>query len=162
MLRRAVVLAVIVAGLGGCGGGSVTPQATPAMGAMSPEEAVQIFLAAAQEAQAAKQAGDFTEAGRAYERMAAVFGTKDGSIRNAYSSQEVRDRMVVLAACLRPVEFRIVTQSDPAARSGGETLVTAEIKRDEDMLTLPFRCVFGRGDQWFIEQIHLSLSSFSC
>jgi len=27
---------------------------------------------------------------------------------------------------------------------------------------LPFNCVLGRGDRWYIEQIQLSGSSFTC
>jgi hypothetical protein len=153
----AVVLLTLL-GLSGCAGGTARLEVPE--GAASPEEAVEVFLSAAQEAVQARRAGTFTEAERAYERMASVFGTEHGSIQRAYSAQEVRDRMIVLAACLRPSSFRVITQPDPAAWSARRTTVTVELTRGTESAALPFRVVLGRGDRWFIEQI--DLSSFAC
>jgi hypothetical protein len=91
-----------------------------------------------------------------------VFGTEHGSISRAYPEQEVRDRMIVLAACIRPVTFRIRSQPDFSARDRGETLVTAEIARTPTNVTLPFRVVIATDDRWYIEQIVLSLQTFEC
>ena len=112
------------------------------------------------ESQRSKQAGEYTEADIAYDRMAAVFGTEDGSIRRSFSNEEVRNRMIVLAACFRPTSYRIITQPDPQAWTRKQTTVTVQLERREGPLTLPFRCVLGRDDRWFIEQIEMS--QFRC
>jgi hypothetical protein len=70
--------------------------------------------------------------------------------------------MIVLAACIRPVAFRITSQPDFSARDRGETLVTAEIARTPTNVTLPFRVILARDDRWYIEQIILSLQTFEC
>jgi len=159
---RVAVLVGILAGVIGCGGGGPAPTATPTVGASSPEEAIELFLAGARDAQNAKAAGEHGAAGRAYDQMAGVFGTQQGSITRSYPAQEVRDRMVVLAACLRPESFRIVTQPDPDAARRKQTVISVQLRRDGGQLSLPFNCVLGRGDRWYIEQIQLSGSSFTC
>ncbi len=156
------VLAAVLVGLVGCGGGGGTSSIDVPVGAATPEEAVEAFLSAAKEAQEAKAAGEFERVRVAYQRMAAVFGTDQGSISRAYPEQEVTDRMIVLAACLRPVSFRITSQPDFSARERGESLVTAEIARTPTNVTLPFRVVLARDDRWYIEQIILSLQTFEC
>lgn len=159
---RVAVLAAVLVGLGGCGGGGGTSYINVPVGAATPEEAVETFLNAAKEAQEAKAEGQFERVRVAYETMAAVFGTEQGSISRAYPEQEVRDRMIVLAACIRPVTFRIRSQPDFSARDRGETLVTAEIARTPTNVTLPFRVILARDDRWYIEQIILSLQTFEC
>lgn len=159
---RVAVLAAVLVGLGGCGSGGGSSSLTVPVGAATPEEAVETFLSAAKEAQEARAEGEFEVVRLGYERMAAVFGTEDGSISRAYSEQEVRDRMIVLAACLRPVNFRITSQPDFSARDRGETTVTAEIARTPANMSLPFRVVLAKDDRWYIEQIVLSLQTFVC
>lgn len=159
-MGKRLVMGALLIGLGACSGGGTTVEGIT--GAGSPEASVEAFLSAAREAQQAKAAGEFTQADRAYERMASVFGTRNGSIRKAYPASEVHDRMVILAACLRPTTFRIVSQPDPQARANGQTIVTAELIRDSEALTLPFRTVLASGDRWFVEQIQLDQSSFTC
>lgn len=156
--HRTVAAVVTLLGLGGCAGGAARLDVPE--GAASPEEAVEVFVSAAREAVQARRAGIFTDAERAYERMAAVFGTEQGSIQRALSAQEVRDRMVVLAACLRPTSFRFITQPDAGAWRARRTMVTIELTRETEVVALPFRVVLGRGERWFIEQI--DLSSFAC
>ncbi|UCC73138.1 MAG: hypothetical protein JSV86_00815 [Gemmatimonadota bacterium] len=158
---RVAVLAAVLVGLGGCGGGGTSSLDVP-VGAATPEEAVETFLNAAKEAQEAKDAGQFEQSRRAYARMAAVFGSEEGSISKAYPEQEVRDRMIVLAACFRPVNFRITSQPDLMARERGETVVTADIARAPENVTLPFTVVRARDDRWYIVQVHLSLQTFTC
>lgn len=162
MADRVAVLAAVLVGLGGCSGGGGSSSLTVPVGAATPEEAVETFLNAAKEAQEAKAEGEFEVVRLAYERMAAVFGTEDGSISKAYSEQEVRDRMIVLAACLRPVSFRIRSQPDFSAADRGETVVTAEIARAPANVTLPFRVVLAGDGRWYIEQIVLSMQTFEC
>ncbi|UCC82368.1 MAG: hypothetical protein JSW46_15480 [Gemmatimonadota bacterium] len=159
---RVAVLAAVLVGLVGCGGGGSTSSLDVPVGAATPEEAVEAFLSAAKQAQEAKAAGEFEQVRVAYQRMAAVFGTDQGSISRAYPEQEVTDRMIVLAACLRPVSFRITSQPDFSARERGESLVTAEIARTPTNVTLPFRVVLARDDHWYIEQIILTLQTFEC
>lgn len=140
----------------GCSGGgrSISPEIRE--GSASPEQAVETFLSAATEAQRARTAGEFTTADRAYERMAGVFGTEEGSVYRTLSAEEVRSRMLVLAACIRPSTFRIITQPDPQAWRNRTTVVTVEVTRPQGTINLPFRLVLGRGDQWFIGQIDVS------
>ncbi len=155
--------AAVVLGLCGCGGGGGGSSNIPMTeGASSPEAAVEIFLSSAGEAQQAKLAGDLPRARDGYERMGAVFGTEDGSIFHSYANDEVMDRMIVLAACLRPIAYRIISRPDPDAWRRKETLVTAELSRDGVTLSLPFRTVLGPDDRWFVEQIHLETGSFAC
>lgn len=161
-MGKRVMTAALLSGLAACGGGGGQTTIDVVTGAASPEGSVESFLSAAREAQVAKATGEFTQADRAYERMASVFGTRDGSILGTYPAREVHDRMVVLAACLRPTTYRIVSQPDPAAWENKQTVVTVELVRDSEPLTLPFRVVLGRGDRWFVEQIQLNLSSFTC
>ena len=125
-------------------------------GAASPEQAVETFLDAVTESQRAKAAGEFTEADEAYERMASVFGTEKGSISRSFSAEEVRNRMLVLAACFRPTAYRIITQPDPRAWQAKQTTVTVELRRGRETLTLPFRVILGKDERWFIEQIEVS------
>jgi hypothetical protein len=156
-----VVVAAFLLGIAGCGGvgGGHASMRVPE-GASSPEQAVEAFLTAAGDAQRSKAASEFTEADRAYERMAAVFGTERGSIRRSFSAEDVRNRMLVLAACLRPASFRLVSQQDPRAWRAKHTTITAQIDRGRGTLTLPFKVILGRGERWFIEQI--DVSTISC
>jgi hypothetical protein len=147
--------ATVLAGCAGGGGSLDTPE-----GAVTPEEAVETFMTAAQTAKRARDRGALTEADQAYDRMAAVFGTESGSIRRSRSAEDVRSRMIVLSACLRPASFRIVSRGDVQARGRDRVVVTVELTRERRTHTLPFRVIRGRGDQWFIEQIELG--SFSC
>ncbi len=157
-VERVVVGAVVLA-LFGCGGAR-NPALSVPEGAASAEQAVETFLSAVQAAQRARAAGEFTEADRAYERMAAVFGTERGSIQRSFSAEEVRNRMLVLAACLRPTSYRIISAPDPQAFRAKRAQVTVELRRGAETATLPFRLVYGRGERWFIDQI--DVSSFSC
>jgi hypothetical protein len=129
-------------------------------GESSPETAVETFLFGAKEANDARGAGEFTVADRAYERMAGVFGTENGSISRSQPAEEVRNRMLVLSACLRPIEFTIVSHSDPDAWQKKQTVVTVNLARDVGGSTLPFTVTLGRGDRWYVERI--DLSSFAC
>jgi len=117
---------------------------------------VEVFLSAATEAQRAKNGGEYTVADRAYERMAGVFGTEEGSIHRSMSAEEMRSRMLVLAACIRPTTFRIISQPDPRAWQAKSTVVTVEVTRPQGRINLPFRLVLGRGEQWYILQIDVS------
>lgn len=154
------MMAAALVGLVGCGGGSTSIDGPT--GGSSPEQAVEVFLTAAQEGARSIRAGNMSEADRAYERMAAVFGTEGGSIRRSHPAGEVRDRMIVLAGCLRPDQFRIIGSPDPQARSNKRTTVTVELRRDNRTVNLPFKLVLGRDDRWFIEQIDLTAASFAC
>ena len=153
-----VVAATVLLGLSGCGGssGSSTMGMDLPEGAASPEQAVETFLDAVMESQRAKAAGEFTEADEAYERMASVFGTEEGSISRSYTHDEVYNRMLVLAACFRPSAYRIITQPDPRAWQAKQTSVTVEIRRGQEAISLPFRVVLGKNERWFIEQIDVS------
>lgn len=154
-MHRVAVAAAFLLMLGGCsGGGSVSPESPE--GAASPEQAVEVFLSSATEAQRAKAGGEFTAADQAYERMASVFGTERGSIRRSFSAEEVRSRMLVLAACMRPAVFRILSQPDPQAWQNKSTVVSVEVNRGGDVITVPFRVILGRGEKWFIVQIDVS------
>ena len=154
-----VVTTVALGALIGCAGRSAGIEGPT--GGSSPEKAVEAFLVASQEAVRAQRAGEVTQADRAYERMAAVFGTESGSISRAYPADEVRSRMIVLSSCLRPDNFRVTSGPDPRALASGRTTVTVELQRGTDTMTIPFRLVRGRDDRWFIEQIDLA-STFSC
>ncbi len=157
--RTAVAAVAVLFGLVGCGGsGGGRTAAGPEVpeGGSSPEQTVEAFLDAVIAAQASKAAGELTDADRAYERMAAVFGTDEGSIRRSFDADEVHNRMLVLAACLRPASYRIITQPNPDAWRAKQTTVTVDLVRGADTLTLPFRLVLGRGERWFIEQIEIS------
>jgi hypothetical protein len=123
------VLVAVAGWLTGCGGGTSagTGGASPvAEGESSPETAVETFLFAAKEGLEARLAGEFTVADRAYEKMAAVFGTENGSIRRSYDASEVRDRMIVLSSCLRPAQFTIISHPDPNAWQKKVTVVTVD------------------------------------
>ncbi len=154
-----VVVGAVALSLISCGGAR-SPSLEMPEGAASPEQSVETFLAGVSEAKRARAAGEFTEADRAYERMASVFGTERGSIHRSFSAEEVRSRMLVLAACLRPTSYRIISAPDPQAFRAKRAQVTVELKRGTEVSTLPFRLVYGRGERWFIEQI--DVSSFSC
>jgi hypothetical protein len=146
----------------GCSGGGTPAGVSPSVpeGESSPETAVETFLFSAKEAFEARQAGEFTVADRAYQKMAAVFGTENGSISRSYPASEVRDRMIVLSACLRPVQFTLVSHSDPEAWQRKTTVVTVELVRDVGRSTMPFHLVVGRGDRWFVDRI--DLTEFAC
>lgn len=155
---RWVMMTAALLGLTGCSGGSARPEMPE--GAANPEEAVDVFLKSSQDALLARRNGNLSEADRAYERMAAVFGTENGSIFRSHPADDVRSRMIVLAACLRPIGFRILSQFDPQAQRSGRTSVTVELTRGRETMNLPFFVVKGRQERWFIEQIEVS--SFSC
>ena len=161
MLEARTAVAVIF-GLAMTGCGGAAPSAGPEVpeGAPTAEQAVEIFLKSAQEAKGARERGELGAADQAYARMAAVFGTDDGSIRRAYPAGEVRSRMIVLSACLRPISFRISSQGVMRSQTEGRTVVTVDLERDDGTHTLPFRLVRGRAGRWFIEQIEFG--SFAC
>ena len=156
-VKRLWLVAAIAFGLGGCGsGGANTTPPGVAEGGLSPEQTVETFLVGATDAMRYRAVGNFTDADRAYERMAAVFGTERGSVHRTMSAEEVRNRMIVLSACLRPASHRIIAESDFASRQSGQASVTVELSRGKDTLTLPFRIVIGPEDRWFIDRIDLS------
>ena len=68
--------------------------------------------------------------------------------------------MIVLSACLRPLEFTLVSHSDPEAWQRKATVVTVELVRDVGRSILPFNLVLGRGDRWFVDRIELT--EFAC
>ncbi len=144
-------------GLGGCGGGA--PELELPEGAATPTEAVETFLNAARDAVQARQTGEVEQAEQALLRMAAVFGTENGTIQRSYSQEEVRNRMIVLSACLRPSEFRLISRYEPDS-SRRRADISVELTRGQNTSTLPFHLVRGRGDRWFIERV--DLSTFSC
>lgn len=158
---RKALVAMMGLALTGCGGG-VSRSAAPEVpeGAPTAQRAVEVFLKGAQDGKAARDSGELGAADQAYARMAAVFGTESGSIRRSYSAEEVRNRMIVLSACLRPVSFRISSQGDVGSQGRGESVVTVDLERDDGHHTLPFRLVRGREDRWFITRIELG--SFAC
>ena len=158
--ERWVVMTAGLLLLAGCGGGFRTVDLPE--GAAAPDEAVNVFLKSAQAAVLGRRSGNLVEAERAYERMAVVFGTERGSIYRSRSRKEVRSRMLVLAACLRPTSFRIVSNLDPDAQRLGNTMVSVELQRGQQTMLLPFSIVKGRQERWFIDQIHLQESSFAC
>lgn len=157
---RWVVMTGALFGLVGCSGGSGAPELPE--GASAAREAVDVFLKSSQTALLSRQSGNLAEADRAYKRMAAVFGTDEGSINRSRSSSDVRSRMIVLAACLRPTSFEIISALDPDAHRLGATTVSVEIVRGEETITLPFSVIRGPQDRWFIEQIQIEASSFAC
>lgn len=158
MDERAVVTAGLLLALGGCGGGSSSLEVPE--GAATPDQAVEVFMRSAQEANNFKTAGELASADQAYERMAGVFGTERGSIKRSFSKEEVHDRMVVLAACLRPTAFRKLSQLDPRAGRTGSTTVSVELTRGDESVTLAFSVIRGRAERWFVERI--DLTNFSC
>lgn len=156
--ERWVVMAALL--LAGCGGGPGTVELPE--GAAAPAEAVDVFLKSAQAALRERGSGNLTEADRAYEQMAAVFGTEQGSMYRSRSRDEVRSRMIVMAACLRPTSFRIISDLDPNAHRMGKTTVTVELTRGDQAMNLPFSVVRGGQQRWFIDQIQIQESSFVC
>lgn len=158
MDRRVVMVVATLIGLGGCSGG--TAEITVPEGAPSPDEAVDVFVRAAQEARGFRAVGELAAADRSYERMAGVFGTKKGSILRSYPANEVRDRMIFLAACLRPDSFRKLSQIDPRSGKTGTTTVTIELVRGDESRQLSFRVTRGREDRWFVNQI--DFTDFLC
>ena len=154
-----IAAAVAAAWLAGCGA-AARPSPGTTEGATSPETAVETFLAAAQDAILSRQAGEFTAADRGYEKMTSVFGTENGSISRAFSAEDVRSRMIVLSACLRPRSYSVTSTPDPQAWENKRTTVSIVLTRDVGDSRLAFSLVLGRGDRWFIERI--DLSEFAC
>ncbi len=159
MDERAVVIAGLLLALGGCGGGGSSSLDVPE-GAATPDQAVEVFMRSALEANNFKASGELAAADLAYERMAGVFGTEKGSIKRSFPNQEVRDRMVVLTACFRPTAFRKLSQLDPRAGQTGTTTVTVQLVRGSELIRLAFTVVRGRAERWFVERI--DLTNFTC
>lgn len=154
-----VASALLLGGCGGGGGGGTTTINVPE-GSVSPDQAVEVFMQSAQQAVNFRAVGELAAADKAYDRMAGVFGTENGSISRSFPAQEVRDRMIVIAACLRPDAYRRLSQLDPDAQRVGSTTVSVELIRGTQKTMLPFKLVLGRGDRWFVTQV--DFSTFTC
>ena len=140
--RRAIAgiaVPVLALALSGCAssGGELPVDST--YGAASAEDAVRLFLDAAQVQE--------------YSRMRELFGTRDGPAERKWGVQDVEQRMIVLSGMLlhesyslRPLELGYLGENQRSfvARITGTRYGT---------VTLPITMIQAKNGRWFVEQL---------
>ena len=85
--------------------------------------------------------------------MAALFGTRDGSIARTWSQQEIDDRMVLFASVLRHTDYTIASEQLVAGRRDEATQLNVQMVIRSDTVMVPFTLVRTAQQNWLIEQI---------
>jgi hypothetical protein len=85
--------------------------------------------------------------------MAALFGTREGSINRLWSRREADDRMFLLASLLRHTDYRIEAEQVVPGRREEATQFTVRLQVAQGSVPVPFTLVQSRGQLWLIEQI---------
>jgi hypothetical protein len=85
--------------------------------------------------------------------MAALFGTKEGSVARSWSRKEIDDRMFLLASLLRHSDYSISAEQIVPGRRDVATQYTVSLVLQQGPVQVPFTMVRFGDNQWIIEQI---------
>jgi Lhr-like helicase len=85
--------------------------------------------------------------------MAALFGTRDGSVTRTWSRKEVDERMLVFANLLRHTDYTIASEQLVAGRREEATQLNVRMVIRGDTLQVPFILVRTSDQNWLIEDI---------
>jgi hypothetical protein len=85
--------------------------------------------------------------------MAALFGTREGSVARSWSRKEIDDRMFLLASLLRHSDYTISAEQIVPGRRDVATQYTVSLVLQQGPVQVPFTMVRFGSDQWIIEQI---------
>lgn len=86
--------------------------------------------------------------------MAALFGTRDGSIARQWTRREVDDRMFLLASLLRHTDYQIEAEHIVPGRRQEATQFSVRMRVAQGAVVVPFTLVLTqRSPQWLIEEI---------
>jgi hypothetical protein len=86
--------------------------------------------------------------------MAALFGTRDGSITRSWNRREIDDRMFLLASLLRHSDYRIESEQIVPGRRDEATQFNVQLVVAQGPVSVPFTLVqTARGGQWLIELV---------
>ena len=137
MQRRTFLTAATLALLAaGCTSSSVVPG--PAQ-AVAPTLIVEQFLRAV-------NAGDL-------DTMARLFGTREGSITERDSREQVDNRMFAIASVLRHEDYRIEGEQIVPGRRDEATQLLVRLTFPDRDVVVPFTMVITDDRTWMIEQI---------
>lgn len=137
MQRRTFLTAATLALLAaGCTSSSVVPG--PAQ-AVAPTLIVEQFLRAV-------NAGDL-------DTMARLFGTREGSITERDSREQVDNRMFAIASVLRHDDYRIEGEQIVPGRRDEATQLLVRLTFPDRDVVVPFTMVITDDRTWMIEQI---------
>lgn len=84
--------------------------------------------------------------------MAALFGTRDGSITRTWSQREQDERMFLLASLLRHSDYAVVGEQIVPGRRDEATQLNVRVNVASGPVQVPFTMVRARG-QWLVEQV---------
>ncbi|MEJ2216327.1 MAG: hypothetical protein P8099_06900 [Gemmatimonadota bacterium] len=85
--------------------------------------------------------------------MARLFGTKDGSIVNMEKSDEVQQRMFILASLLHHDDYRIEGNQIVPGRLNDAIQLNVRMWFGERQVVIPFLMVRAKKDAWLVEKI---------
>ena len=117
---------------------AATPVSSNVVGADSPRQAVQAFLAAA-------HAQDL-------KAMALVWGTNDGPARDVVQASQLEKRELIMQCYVTHDSYSVLSEvpGEKGARVLSVSLTKGQLARQSK-----FTAVKGRGDRWFIQDIQL-------
>lgn len=87
--------------------------------------------------------------------MAAVFGTREGSIARRDSQSEVERRMYAMATILKHDSFRLQPGGPVPGRGQDAMQYTVVLKQGQREYQVPFVTVLGPDRRWFVERVDL-------
>lgn len=140
-MKKLVILSLlVVAGATGCKRQVTTPPAAggaagTGVGAATPREAVQRFMAAA-------KAQDL-------QAISMIWGTSAGPARATMGQQELEMRIVSFLPCLKHDSYQ-VRSDGPAA--GGERMMSVELRFRDLTRSSNFYATPGPANRWFVRQ----------
>ena len=138
MKRLAAVLVFLVACSSAAQQQPSTGVSTNVVGADSPRQAVQQFLAAA-------HAQDL-------KAMALIWGTNDGPARDVVDHSQLEKREMIMECYVTHDSYAVLSEvsGEKGSRVLSVTLTKGRLARESK-----FTAVKGRGDRWFIQDVEL-------
>lgn len=84
-------------------------------------------------------------------RMASLFGTKDGPVNQKWDKQELEQRMFLFANVLKHDDYKIEGEALVPGRSNEATQLNISLINREQKVTVPFILVRSKNN-WLIEE----------
>lgn len=88
--------------------------------------------------------------------MCRLFGTKDGSVLNVDSRDQVEKRMYALASLLQSDDYQVVGQNIVPGRVGEALDLMVRLSQNGKQYTVPVTVVHDRAGNWLVERIDMA------
>jgi len=137
-VKRFVAVLVFLAACSSAGQPAATSVSGAAVGADTPRQAIQAFLAAAHS--------------QDLKAMALVWGTNDGPARDVVDHKQLEKRELIMQCYVSHDSYAILNEvpGEKGARVLSVSLTKGQLARQSKFTT-----VKGRGDRWYVEDVEL-------